>query len=99
MSEKIPYTAPDMEIFGAPDSRGDLISRETAKEFARHAWAKGLNVVEYLDEVPAVDSLPTDKLTKDAKLLLKHCPELINSLAARLIAEIDKTVLFGAWMH
>lgn len=58
MSEKLPYTAPEMEIFGAPDSRGDLISREAAKEFARHAMAKGLNVLEYLDEVPATDFRP-----------------------------------------
>ncbi len=31
----------------------DLIYREDAKDYARHAIAKGLNVLEYLDEVPA----------------------------------------------
>lgn len=33
----------------------DLIYREDAKDYARHAMAKGLNVLEYLDEVPAAD--------------------------------------------
>lgn len=33
----------------------DLIYREDAKDFVRHAWAKGLDVIEYLDEVPAAD--------------------------------------------
>ena len=36
----------------------DLIYREDAKTYARHAMAKGLNVVEYLDEVPAADFRP-----------------------------------------
>lgn len=36
----------------------DLIYREDAKDFVRHAWAKGLDVIEYLDEVPAVDVVP-----------------------------------------
>ena len=36
----------------------DLIYREDAKDYARHAIAKGLNVLEYLDEVPAADSRP-----------------------------------------
>ena len=36
----------------------DLIYREDAKEYARHAVAKGLNVLEYLDEVPAADFRP-----------------------------------------
>ncbi len=33
----------------------DLIYREDAKDFVRHAYRKGLNPVEYLDEVPAAD--------------------------------------------
>lgn len=36
----------------------DLIYREDAKDYARHAMAKGLNVLEYLDEVPAADFRP-----------------------------------------
>jgi hypothetical protein len=36
----------------------DLIYREDAKDYARHAIAKGPNVLEYLDEVPAADSRP-----------------------------------------
>ena len=36
----------------------DLIYREDAKDYARHAIAKGLNVLEYLDEVPATIFLP-----------------------------------------
>ena len=36
----------------------DLIYREDAKDFVRHAWAKGLDVIEYLDEVPAADVQP-----------------------------------------
>ncbi len=36
----------------------DLIYREDAKDYARHAMAKGLNVLEYLDEVPAADFQP-----------------------------------------
>ena len=36
----------------------DLIYREDAKDFVRHAWAKGLDVIEYLDEVPAADVRP-----------------------------------------
>lgn len=31
----------------------DLIYREDAKDFVRHAYHKGLNPIEYLDEVPA----------------------------------------------
>ena len=36
----------------------DLIYREDAKDYVRHAMAKGLNVLEYLDEVPAADFRP-----------------------------------------
>ena len=36
----------------------DLIYREDAKDYARHAFAKGLNVIEYLDEVPAANFRP-----------------------------------------
>lgn len=36
----------------------DLIYREDAKDFVRHAYHKGLNPVEYLDEVPAADVRP-----------------------------------------
>jgi hypothetical protein len=36
----------------------DLIYREDAKDFARHAYHKGLNLVEYLDEVPTADVRP-----------------------------------------
>lgn len=36
----------------------DLIYREDAKDYARHAIAKGLNVLEYLDEVPAAAFRP-----------------------------------------
>ena len=36
----------------------DLIYREDAKDYARHAIAKGLNVLEYLGEVPAADFRP-----------------------------------------
>lgn len=36
----------------------DLIYREDAKDYARHAMAKGLNVLEYLEEVPAADFRP-----------------------------------------
>ena len=36
----------------------DLIFREDAKDYARHAIAKGLNVIEYLDEVPAANFQP-----------------------------------------
>lgn len=33
----------------------DLIYREDAKDFVRHAYNKGLNPIDYLDEVPAAD--------------------------------------------
>lgn len=33
----------------------EYIDRETAIDFAKHAIYKGLNVVEYLEEVPAAD--------------------------------------------
>ena len=36
----------------------DLIYREDAKDFVRHAYHKGLNPVEYIDEVPAADVRP-----------------------------------------
>lgn len=36
----------------------DLIYREDAKDYARHAMAKELNILEYLDEVPAADFRP-----------------------------------------
>ena len=36
----------------------DLIYREDAKDFVLHAYHKGLNPVEYLDEVPAADVRP-----------------------------------------
>lgn len=36
----------------------DLIYREDAKDYARHAFAKGLNVLEYLNEVPAANFRP-----------------------------------------
>lgn len=36
----------------------DLIYREDAKDYVRHAIAKGLNVLEYLDDVPAANFRP-----------------------------------------
>ena len=36
----------------------DLIYREDAKDYSRQAMANGLNVLEYLDEVPAADYRP-----------------------------------------
>ena len=36
----------------------DLIYREDAKDYARHAMAKGLNVLQYLDEAPAAEFRP-----------------------------------------
>lgn len=36
----------------------DLIYRKDAKDFVRHAYNKGMNPVEYLDEVPAADVRP-----------------------------------------
>lgn len=36
----------------------DLIYREDAKDYARHAIKKGLDVLEYLDDVPAADARP-----------------------------------------
>jgi len=39
----------------------DLIYREDAKDYARHAIAKGLNVLEYLNEVPAANFRPVVK--------------------------------------
>lgn len=36
----------------------DYIEREAALAYAKKAWSKGLNVVEYLEEVPAADVRP-----------------------------------------
>lgn len=36
----------------------EYIEREVAKHYAKHAYAKGLNVLDYLDEVPAADVRP-----------------------------------------
>lgn len=38
----------------------DLIYREDAKDFVRHAYHKGLNPMEYLDEVPVADVVARD---------------------------------------
>lgn len=55
----------------------DLIYREDAKDYARHAIAKGLNVLEYLDEVPAADFRPV-VLCKDCiKSKLQTAPTII----------------------
>lgn len=43
-----------------------FIEREMAIEFVKKAWAKGLNVVEYLEEVPAADVVPVVRC-KDCK--------------------------------
>ena len=57
----------------------DLIYREDAKDFVRHAYHKGLNPVEYLDEVPAADVRPVIKCkncrwwTKQEKSLQGRC--------------------------
>lgn len=48
----------------------DLIYREDAKDYARHAMAKGLNVLEYLDEVPAADFRPV-VLCEDCQYCIK----------------------------
>lgn len=42
----------------------DLIYREDAKDFVRHAYHKGLNPVEYLDEVPAADVVKEENILK-----------------------------------
>lgn len=39
-------------------SEKEYIEREAAKDYARHAYAKGLNVIEYLDEVPTANVRP-----------------------------------------
>lgn len=36
----------------------DLIYLEDAKDFVRHALANGLNVIDYLDKIPAADAAP-----------------------------------------
>lgn len=46
----------------------DLIYREDAKDFVRHAYYKGLNPVEYIDEVPAADVIPLGKYNHLLKL-------------------------------
>ena len=33
----------------------DLIYREDAKDYVRHAWSKGINPIEYIDAIPAAD--------------------------------------------
>lgn len=54
----------------------DLIYREDAKDFVRHAWAKGLDVIEYLDEVPAADVRPVvrGKWIRRCDSIFAGCP-------------------------
>ena len=70
MSEKLSYTAPEMEIFGAPDSRGDLIFREAAKAVLENRYrirthlhdlaaAQQLKIAEWeIADLPAADARP-----------------------------------------
>ena len=36
----------------------EYIERETAIEYAKHAWAKGLDPSQYLETIPAADVAP-----------------------------------------
>lgn len=51
----------------------DLIYREDAKDFVRHAYHKGLNPVEYLDEVPTADVVEVVRCKN-----CKHRPEIVD---------------------
>ena len=44
----------------------DLIYREDAKVFVRHACYKKINPIDYLDEVPAADVVPWEWLERYA---------------------------------
>lgn len=44
----------------------DLIYREDAKVFVRHACYKKINPIDYLDEVPAADVVPWEWLKRYA---------------------------------
>lgn len=50
----------------------DLIYREDAKDFVRHAYHKGLNPIDYLDEVPAADVRPVNNRYIDGDELFKR---------------------------
>lgn len=50
----------------------DLIYREDAKDFVRHAYNKGLNPMEYLDEVPTADVRPVNNRYIDGDELFRR---------------------------
>ncbi len=68
----------------------DLIYREDAKDFVRHAYNKGLNPIEYLDEVPAADVVEVVRC-KDCKLMShdEHGYWCINDYQASLDPQKD----------
>lgn len=42
--------------------KADLISRESAIDAVKHAWAKGLEPSQYIEIIPSVPAVPLDKL-------------------------------------
>lgn len=50
----------------------DLIYREDAKDFVRHAYHKGLNPIDYIDEVPAADVRPVNNRYIDGNELFRR---------------------------
>lgn len=60
----------------------DYISREAAVECAKHAYAKGLEPTQYIEEIPAADVAPVrngrwecvyDDSTGETDITCSHC--------------------------
>lgn len=41
------------------DKNNDYVLRSDVRAYVRHAYAKGLNLMEYIDEIPAADVEPS----------------------------------------
>lgn len=64
----------------------EYIEREAAKHYAKHAYAKGLNVLDYIDEVPAADVVPVVR----CKNCLNWKKDAYGGVCDRYGARLDK---------
>jgi hypothetical protein len=65
----------------------DLIYREDAKDYVRHAHSKGIDPIAYLDEVPAANFRPIVQKQQDkAKDAIKYYKTQLNRCRINLFA-------------
>lgn len=74
----------------------EYISRDDAISFARKAHGKGLDIIEYLAEVPAADVRPVAEIEKIIESLQEQA-DMYNQRAKELLVQEDGEISQYTW--